>query len=349
MTTVQLYQAHNFFDTSSVVWKQTLLDETSGLLPRVEFESGTLRLELRGPLGAEQGGAISGLVNTITLFNGATQVYQLVAPSVVPSVFADAGKLVDAILHGTYKAQLPGLVFEGEDHVMGSDGDDGIITLGGNDYISTAGGNDRVDAGAGDDRILDGGGSDRIDGGDGFDNVIWNGNLTGFKVERKAGGYTVTDLKTGEVGTVVGVERLEFGDKFVATDVAPDNVGGQLVRLYQAAFDRLPDQHGLLYWTDVAALGRTLEDIAGEFTKSAEYRQLYGADPASHDLVVKYYEHILHRAPDAAGLDYWTALLDSHAATRTQVLAAFGESPENVEGTAALIANGLVLDYMPFI
>ena len=61
-------------------------------------------------------------------------------------------------------------------------------------------------------------------------------------------------------------------------------------------------------------------------------------------LRVQYYENVLHRSTDQAGLDFWTGALDSHAATSAQVLAAISESRENIDGTAALIGNGLVLD-----
>jgi hypothetical protein len=37
-------------------------------------------------------------------------------------------------------------------------------------------------------------------------------------------------------------------------------------------------------------------------------------------------------------------VLDSHSASQAQVLAAISESPESVELSAALIANGVVMD-----
>jgi hypothetical protein len=60
--------------------------------------------------------------------------------------------------------------------------------------------------------------------------------------------------------------------------------------------------------------------------------------------VGKYYEHILHRAAEQAGLDFWTGVLDSKAATNAEVLAAISESKENVDLSVQLIGSGLVFD-----
>jgi hypothetical protein len=50
---------------------------------------------------------------------------------------------------------------------------------------------------------------------------------------------------------------------------------------------------------------------------------------------------VLHRKPDQAGYDYWVKVLDTRAATTANVLAGFGESPENQQQVAAAIANGI--------
>jgi hypothetical protein len=92
--------------------------------------------------------------------------------------------------------------------------------------------------------------------------------------------------------------------------------------------------------------GVKLEVIADNFIKSNEYQKLYGSNLGNHDLVARYYEHILHRAPEQGGLDFWANVLDNKLATNAQVLAAISESHENVEGTAALVAQPLVFDAM---
>jgi hypothetical protein len=203
---------------------------------------------------------------------------------------------------------------------------------------------DTINGLGGDDRIFGLAGNDTIDGGSGFDTVVWKGALADYQVTRNGATYTVIHLTDGSVDTVTNVERLSFDDKLVAADVTPDSPGGEIFRLYRAAFDRAPDVHGLRYWTAAMEQGTTLDALADDFVKSSEFQSRYGAGLSNHDLVAKFYENVLHRAADQAGLDFWTGALDSHAATSAQVLAAISESRENIDGTAALIGNGLVLD-----
>ena len=82
------------------------------------------------------------------------------------------------------------------------------------------------------------------------------------------------------------------------------------------------------------------------FIGSAEFKTVYGAAPTNRDLVTKFYENILHRAPEQAGFDFWFGVLESHAAPLAQVLASISESNENQVGLVGVIGNGFA--YMPF-
>jgi len=55
--------------------------------------------------------------------------------------------------------------------------------------------------------------------------------------------------------------------------------------------------------------------------------------------------NILHRAPDAAGAEYWTKLLDQHVVTNADVLMNIGESAENQTALVGVLQNGF--DYTP--
>lgn len=309
------------------------------------FTSGNLRLELdskgASPISllSYQNGQLTGGVGEIHLSNDAGEILRVATGS------GDPMDVSHAPLSGTLQQwlALTGM-FDGRDLFTGSAGNDVLVAYGGNDTIRSGAGNDRVDAGAGDDTVYDAAGNDTIDGGSGFDKVIWTGALSDYKVARSGDVYTVTNLKDGSVDTVTNVERLDFDDKLLATDVTPDSPGGQIFRLYRAAFDRLPDAVGLLYWTYQIGHDVKLDAMADAFIKSAEFQAHYGTGLSDHDLVAKFYENVLHRSADQAGLDFWTGALDSHAATSAQVLAAISESRENIDGTAALIGNGLVLD-----
>jgi hypothetical protein len=57
--------------------------------------------------------------------------------------------------------------------------------------------------------------------------------------------------------------------------------------------------------------GMSLHDVAANFVQSAEFKTLYGDNPTNTDIVTRFYNNVLHRAPEG-GADYWTKLLDSH-------------------------------------
>ncbi|GAB3432660.1 DUF4214 domain-containing protein [Massilia solisilvae] len=299
----------------------------------VVYTSQFLDLTISGNFTIGAGGQVAGTTTGVNVysrgFNGA-QVLRATDLSV------DAAKLVDVILGAKYDADVYAFLFSGDDTITGS-------TLHG--AIQGFGGNDTIRAGAGDDRIGASAGNDSVDGGAGFDVAVFQGVFANYKVERTANGYTITDLKgSGGTDTLTNVERAWFNDKNVAL-ITPDSTGGQLVRLYQAALGRLPDEPGLTYWqAQVEDHGVKLEALAGSFIQSAEYQQLYGSVQSNRDLVAKYYEHILHRAPEQGGLDFWAGVLDGHKATSAQVLAAISESPENLALSVQLIGNGLVFD-----
>jgi hypothetical protein len=100
-----------------------------------------------------------------------------------------------------------------------------------------------------------------------------------------------------------------------------------IARLYFAAFQRIPDHGGLLYWVNVHAQGTPLATIAEVFATSPEFLATYGA-LTNDAFVTLLYQNVLGRAPDAEGLAYWVGQLDSGAKTRGDVLAGFSESAE---------------------
>jgi hypothetical protein len=155
--------------------------------------------------------------------------------------------------------------------------------------------------------------------------------------------YTVTD-KAGTVQQLTGVERLAFSDTTVALDV--DGNGGQVYRIYQAALNRAPDAGGLGYWINAMDHGQSLASVAQGFLDSAEYHKAYDGVTSNRELVGRYYENILHRAPDAGGLEFWAGVLDNKAAGTADVLASISDSAENKAGLIGVIGNGF--EYTPY-
>lgn len=132
-----------------------------------------------------------------------------------------------------------------------------------------------------------------------------------YYAERLDGGL----LSRGKVAFDLS-QRPEYGAQ--VEDVA---------RLYWAAFDRVPDQGGLMFWNEVHRNGATLPEIAAIFATAPEFVSAYGVDTSNADFVRVLYANVLDRAPDAAGAAYWNALL-SQGRPRGAVLNDFAQSRE---------------------
>jgi methionine-rich copper-binding protein CopC len=204
-------------------------------------------------------------------------------------------------------------------------------------------GNDVMAGDARDNVFIGSAGKDSIDGGAGIDKLQLAGKFAGYTINIDGTNATISDA-SGDTVSVANVERVQFADAMVALDIAGD--GGQVYRLYQAAFARTPDSGGLGFWIGVMDKGATLASIATGFVASDEFKSKYGANPTSTDMVTAMYANVLHRAPDSAGLSYWVGALDSHQITTVDVLAFFSESPENQQNVITVIGHGF--EYTPF-
>ena len=100
---------------------------------------------------------------------------------------------------------------------------------------------------AGANRLTGGAGNDTLDGGAGLDTAVFSGSKAGYTLTRTSSGMTAASAADG-TDALINIERLQFTDKTLAFDL--DGNAGQAYRLYQAAFDRVPDQGGLGYWID---------------------------------------------------------------------------------------------------
>ncbi|MGZ8291000.1 MAG: DUF4214 domain-containing protein [Telluria sp.] len=195
------------------------------------------------------------------------------------------------------------------------------------------------------DVFVAGAGNDVIDGAAGRDRVSYGGNSADYKIAVTPAGVSVVDKAgAGGADTLFNVERLQFADKMVAVDV--EGVAAQAYRVYQAAFDRVPDAGGLGYWIAQMEAGASLDTVASSFIGSGEFQAMYGSNPGNREMVAKFYTNVLHRAPDQGGLDFWVGALDSGAVNGATVLASFSESAENVVQLTGVIAQGI--GYVPY-
>ena len=115
-----------------------------------------------------------------------------------------------------------------------------------------------------------------------------------------------------------------------------DSMG--IARLYQAVLGRTPDAAGLAFWRGTLGSGSTLGTMADAFAGSAEFQATYGT-LTNREFVQALYTNTLGRQGDGDGVDFWTTVLVTGAASRSNVVLGFSESPEHQARTAPEIGG----------
>jgi hypothetical protein len=203
----------------------------------------------------------------------------------------------------------------------------------------------RITATAGNDTIAQNKADNVIDGGAGLDKVVYAKNSSGYSISANNGAVTVRDLSGADgVDLLTNVERVQFADQALAFDVS--GTGGQAYRVYQAAFGRTPDKGGLGFWMSAMDHGSSLLSVAAGFASSAEFQSVYGSNPTGTAIVEKFYQNVLHRAGEPAGIAYWANVLDNKLASLPEVLVGFSESAENQAALVGVMSNGF--GYTPY-
>lgn len=317
MANVVLSQAFDFRTPQDWNW---ILRDTS--LTSVFIANTTFRQTFEGAFVDSPGASLRGTIASSSLSTRGEPVYSI------------TGLAHDALLLAPYiegRGDLRGLAetfLAGHDTIAGSAGADGLMGFAGNDLLRG------------------GGGDDWISGGAGRDFALYSGLRAGYTVTRSGSEASVLDTAGAEGRDVLtGIERLAFADANVALDVGAGEVGGRAYRLYEAAFNRSPDAAGVGFWIRVLDNGASVSTVAQGFLDSREYQDRYGSAMSNLDLITRYYTNILDRAPEQAGIDFWMSRLDA-GASRADVLAGISESLENINGSAAVIANGF--SYIPY-
>ena len=172
----------------------------------------------------------------------------------------------------------------------------------------------------------------------------YEGARSAFTVQPDGNGGLIVDKGAAGKDVFTNVERLLFSDGAMAFDTGKTGIAGQAYRMYQAAFDRAPDAKGLGFWIAMMDNGVTQGAVSAGFVDSPEFKALYGANPTNEELVTRMYQNVLHRAPEPAGIAFWLDVLDKKLAPVSEVLAAFSESPENLQTLAAVIGTGVSYD-----
>lgn len=198
--------------------------------------------------------------------------------------------------------------------------------------------------GAGNDVLEGYGGSDTLYGDAGFDIASFTGSIKDYTFTRTSWRHEVAKTGGGPVSYLQGIEHLKFADAEVTFETT--GTAAMAYRLYQAAFDRKPDLEGLGYWISRLASGMTIDAVAQNFVDSLEFKTVFGVNPSNTKLVDGMYRHVLHRTPDAAGVDFWVGVMDRGAMTQAELLKSFSESAENQDALIGIIGHGIA--YTPY-
>lgn len=96
----------------------------------------------------------------------------------------------------------------------------------------------------------------------------------------------------------------------------------ELIELYVGLFNRAPEADGLNYWAGQLAEGQSLEEVADAMYDAAVALSFYSKADTVEAFVTKAYQNALGRNPDAEGLAYWSAEVESGAVTPGQLVIA---------------------------
>ena len=141
------------------------------------------------------------------------------------------------------------------------------------------------------------------------------------------GTLVVSDQVAGRDGTTAVATDTTFAFADGTAYADPTGDAADVARLYLAALGRTPDLGGLQAYTAAADAGVPLDQLTASLIASPEFAARAGglSDMA---FISMGYENVLHRAPDAGGLQAYTAAL-AQGESRAQVLDNLAQSQES--------------------
>jgi hypothetical protein len=160
-----------------------------------------------------------------------------------------------------------------------------------------------------------------------------------YQLQTTATGLQVTHTADGKVTTLPStINTIRFDDITITFAATAE----EIYRLYRAAFDRIPDPSGLGFWLDALQRGVKIEEIASAMAGSNEFALKNGSNVPPSVFITNLYANILHRAPDASGLNFWVESF-KNGVPKEQILLAFAQSGENVSQVAKDMLHGVAI------
>ncbi|WBS01330.1 Ig-like domain-containing protein [Pseudoduganella sp. SL102] len=278
----------------------------------------------------------------------------------------------DDVLHGGGGNDIVGSG-SGNDMVFGDAGNDVVFGGQGNDTVDGGSGNDTVQlAGAGRGeygfRVVDGGlvASHRAGGADGTDMIrgVETLRFTGADMSVAGTAARLVEALAGKQASVATLDAMvRMAEEGAGLSQVADALYGHfgaaelddaafVGQLYRNAFERVPDSEGLAFWVGYLASGTARSDVALGIANSAE-KLAMPAEVAFHAtdvaVIVRLYDVLFDRAPDAAGLNHWIGAHEG-GMSMMDIADAFMASSESMalhgamsdaQFTGALYRNGL--------
>lgn len=180
----------------------------------------------------------------------------------------------------------------------------------------------------------------------GNDAVAYSGKLANYSIKYRGSHYEVV-TKSGYDGldSLVSIETLKFSDFTVNLGIQSKAAGSKpsdisnLVELYIAFFNRIPEADGLSYWIGELQRGQKLTQIAESFFEAGtSFSGLtgYSKNMSDTDFINTIYRNTLGRSAgaDLEGLNYWKAELASGKATRGSLVGTILASAHSFKGDA---------------
>jgi len=126
-------------------------------------------------------------------------------------------------------------------------------------------------------------------------------------------------------------------------DINLETIQSRITEIYVATFKRAPDTAGLGYWMGQVNAGiLTIDQVAQSFFDQPETKVKYPQGTSDVIFVTTIYQNVFNRAPDQAGLDYWTGKLSQGAFSRSQAIMAIINGAKAASGSptdATILAN----------
>lgn len=182
------------------------------------------------------------------------------------------------------------------------------------------------------------------------------GPRNSFAIKRTSNAFSLIDK--GFVGTTTKLTPEQTGVKF--SDMSINLLIGDksktisaaqlqnLIELYIAFFNRVPDADGLAYWIDQFKAGSTIDKIADEFYRAGLIFSditKYTATMSNADFIKVIYKNVLGRDEvDVAGMNYWNDKLTTGTATRATLVNYILNSAHTFKGDAKYGAVADLLD-----